>query len=391
MFTQFLADLRKAGVPASLREHLILLDALQAGLANFSTEDFYHLARASLVKDERYFDRFDRVFAKTFAGIIPEPGVEPVDLPEDWLRKLAEKFLTPEERAKLEAMGWDKLLETLKQRLEEQKGRHQGGSKWIGTAGTSPFGAYGEHVEGVRIGQHESRHRRAVKVWDKRDFQNLDGDAALNSRSIKLALRRLRRFARTGAPTELDLSGTIRSTAAKGGLLDIQMRPERRNAVKVLLLLDIGGSMDDHVKASAELFSAVRSEFKHLETFYFHNCLYERVWRDNRRRLETTIPTWRLLHGYGPDWRVVIVGDATMSPYEIVNPGGSVEHWNEESGQVWMQRLLQTFPHAVWLNPKPEAFWIYGDSLSLLRRMMGDRMYPLTLRGLDKAMAALSK
>jgi uncharacterized protein with von Willebrand factor type A (vWA) domain len=391
MFTQFLADLRQAGVPASLREHLVLLDALKAGLANFNVEDFYHLSRACLVKDERHFDRFDRVFAKTFAGFAPTAGLEPADIPEDWLKKLAERFLTPEERAKLQAMGWEKLLETLKQRLEEQKGRHQGGSKWIGTAGTSPFGAYGEHIEGVRIGQHESRHRRAVKVWDKREFQNLDGDAALNSRSIKLALRRLRRFARTGAPTELDLSGTIRSTAAKGGLLDIQMRPERRNAVKVLLLLDIGGSMDDHIRASAELFSAVRAEFKHLETFYFHNCLYERVWRDNRRRLETTIPTWRLLHGYGPDWRVVIVGDATMSPYEILNPGGSVEHWNEESGKVWMERLLQTFPHAVWLNPKPEAFWIYGDSLSLLRSMMSDRMFPLTLRGLDKAMAALSK
>ena len=391
MFTQFLADLRQAGVPASLREHLVLLDALKAGLANFNVEDFYHLSRACLVKDERHFDRFDRVFAKTFAGFTSAEGLEPVDIPEDWLKKLAERFLTPEERAKLDALGWEKLLETLKQRLEEQKGRHQGGSKWIGTAGTSPFGAYGEHVEGVRIGQHESRHRRAVKVWDKREFQNLDGDAALNSRSIKLALRRLRRFARTGAPTELDLSGTIRSTAAKGGLLDIQMRPERRNAVKVLLLLDIGGSMDDHIRASAELFSAVRAEFKHLETFYFHNCLYERVWRDNRRRTETTIPTWRLLHGYGPDWRVVIVGDATMSPYEILNPGGSVEHWNEESGKVWMERLLQTFPHAVWLNPKPEAFWIYGDSLSLLRSMMSDRMFPLTLRGLDKAMAALSK
>lgn len=391
MFTQFLADLRQAGVPASLREHLVLLDALKAGLANFNVEDFYHLSRACLVKDERHFDRFDRVFAKTFAGFAPTAGLEPADIPEDWLKKLAERFLTPEERAKLQAMGWEKLLETLKQRLEEQKGRHQGGSKWIGTAGTSPFGAYGEHIEGVRIGQHESRHRRAVKVWDKREFQNLDGDAALNSRSIKLALRRLRRFARTGAPTELDLSGTIRSTAAKGGLLDIQMRPERRNAVKVLLLLDIGGSMDDHIRASAELFSAVRAEFKHLETFYFHNCLYERVWRDNRRRLETTIPTWRLLHGYGPDWRVVIVGDATMSPYEILNPGGSVEHWNEESGKVWMERLLQTFPHAVWLNPKPEAFWIYGDSLSLLRSMMSDRMFPLTLRGLNRAMAALSK
>jgi len=393
MFTGFFYALRAGGVPVSLKEFLALLDAMKAGIANFSTEDFYYLSRAALVKDEKHLDRFDQVFGQHFKGLESLTDADPTtDIPEEWLRKLAEKHLSPEEMAQIEALGgWDKLMDTLRQRLEEQKERHQGGSKWIGTAGTSPFGAYGYNPEGIRIGQHESRHRRAVKVWDKREFRDLDDAVELGTRNIKVALRRLRRFARQGAATELDLADTIKSTAANAGSLDIKMVPERHNAVKVLLFLDIGGSMDDHVKVSAELFSAVRSEFKHLDFFYFHNCVYEKVWKNNRRRHEEVISTWDVLHTYSSDYKLIFVGDATMSPYEIVQPGGSVEHWNEEAGAVWMQRLLAHFDKAVWLNPKPEAFWHYTQSTTLLHRIMGGRMQPMTLHGLDEAMRILSR
>lgn len=393
MFTGFFYALRSGGVPVSLKEFLALLDAMKAGIANFSTEDFYYLSRAALVKDEKYLDRFDQIFGQHFKGLESlADGDLTTEIPEEWLRKLAEKHLTPEEMAQIQALGgWDKLMDTLRQRLEEQKERHQGGSKWIGTAGTSPFGAYGYNPEGVRIGQHESRHRRAVKVWDKREFRDLDDNVELGTRNIKVALRRLRRFARQGAATELDLADTIKSTAANAGSLDIKMVPERHNAVKVLLFLDIGGSMDDHVKVSAELFSAVRGEFKHLDFFYFHNCVYEKLWKNNRRRHEETIATWDVLHTYSSDYKAIFVGDATMSPYEIVQPGGSVEHWNEEAGAVWMQRLLSHFDKAVWLNPKPEAFWHYTQSTTLLHRIMGGRMQPMTLQGLDEAMRMLSR
>ncbi len=314
------------------------------------------------------------------------------EIPEEWLRKLAERVLTEEEKAQIQALGgWDKLMETLAQRLAEQQGRHQGGSKWIGTAGTSPFGAYGYNPEGVRIGQPESRHRRAVKVWDKREFKNLDDTVELGTRNVKVALRRLRRFARTGAAETLDIDGTVRSTAANAGWLDLKLVPERHNAVKVLLFLDVGGSMDDHIRVCEELFSAARSEFKHLEHFYFHNCVYEGLWRDNRRRHAERIPTAEVLRTYGPDYKLILVGDAAMSPYEIVYAGGSVEHWNEEPGQVWMQRLLATWEHAAWLNPTPERLWDYTESTRILRRLMDGRMFPLTLEGLDGAMRSLMK
>ena len=314
-----------------------------------------------------------------------------MELPEEWLRKITEKLLTDEEKAQIEAMGgWEKLMETLKKRLEEQEKRHQGGSKWIGTAGTSPFGAYGYNPEGIRIGQEESRHRRAVKVWDKREFKNLDDTVELGTRNIKMALRRLRHFARDGAPTEFDLPGTIKATAHNGGYLDIKMIAERKNAIKVLLFLDIGGSMDDHVKICEELFSATRTELKNLEFFYFHNCPYEAVWKDNRRRHSERIDTLEVLRTYPSDYKCIFVGDATMSPYEITYPGGSVEHWNEEAGAVWMQRLLMTYKHAVWLNPQPARSWSYTPSIEVLSELMEDRMYPLTLEGLDKAMKELT-
>jgi uncharacterized protein with von Willebrand factor type A (vWA) domain len=388
MFAPFILALREAGVPASVTEYLSLLRAVQAGVAEYSVEDFYFLARAALVKDERHLDRFDRVFASVFRGALPPEGAEGDDLrralPEEWLRKLAEKLLTPEEMAKIESLGgFDKLMETLAERLAEQKARHQGGSKWIGTGGTSPFGAYGYNPEGVRIGQEESRHRRAVKVWEKREFRDLDEDEALSSRNMKVALRRLRRFAREGAATELDLPGTIRATANNAGSLDLQMVAERRNAVKLLLFLDIGGSMDDHVRITQELFSAARSEFKHFEYFYFHNCPYERVWRENRRRRETTLATEEVLRTYGPAYRCVFVGDASMSPYEIIQPGGSVEHWNPEPGRVWMQRLTGHYRRAAWLNPVAEEDWRYVQSVGMMRELMEGRMYPLTLAGLD--------
>jgi uncharacterized protein with von Willebrand factor type A (vWA) domain len=393
MFTRFFLELRTAGVPTSIKEYMALLEAMKANVAPFDVEDFYYLARAVLVKDERHLDRFDVVFGTVFKDLEKPAGEDEVaaEIPEAWLRKLAEKYLTQEEMAKLKALGWRELMETLKKRLAEQRGRHQGGSKWIGTGGTSPFGAYGYNPAGIRIGQHESRHRRAVKVWDKREFRNLDGDVELGTRNIKIALRRLRQFAREGAATELDMDDTIRSTANNAGTLDLKLVPERRNRVKVLLLFDIGGSMDDFIRTTEELFTAARYAFKHLEMFYFHNCLYERLWRDNRRRNATSVPTQQVLNTYGSDYKLIFVGDATMSPYEITEPGASVEHWNEEAGKVWMARILRTYPKAAWLNPKPEAFWEYTPSLTVIKSIMGGRMFPLTIQGIDNAMKALSR
>jgi len=389
MFTTFFHELKAAGLPVTVREYLTLMEGMEQNLASQKIEDFYYLSRATLVKDERNLDKFDRVFGHVFKGIESLNEALGAEIPAEWLKKLAEKYLTEEEMKQIEALGgWDKLMETLAKRLAEQKGRHQGGNKWIGTAGTSPFGAYGYNPEGVRIGQPESRHKRAVKVWDKREFKDLDDSVELGTRNIKLALRRLRKFARTGAPEELDLDGTIKETAHKG-YLDLLMRPERRNAVKVLLFLDIGGSMDWHVKLCEELFSAARTEFKHLEHFYFHNCLYERVWKDNRRRWQETTPTWQVMHTYPHDYKVIFVGDASMSPYEITQPGGSVEHMNEEPGAIWMQRVTHTYPHAVWLNPVPENQWDYTHSVRMLKQLMAGRMYPLTLEGLDAGMREL--
>jgi hypothetical protein len=382
--------LREAGLRVSLPEFLTLLDALDAGLAGYSVDDFYYLARSALIKDETRFDLFDQVFGAHFRGVETLLGEQLGNIPDEWLRRQLELTLSAEEKARIEALGgWEKLMQTLRQRLEEQKERHQGGNKWIGTGGTSPFGAYGYNPEGVRIGQSESRHRRAVKVWDKREFRNLDDSLELGTRNMKVALRRLRQFARQGAADELDLDGTIRSTARNGGMLDIKMVPERHNAVKVLLFLDAGGSMDDHVKVCEELFSAARSEFKRLEYFYFHNCIYEGLWKDNRRRYNQRMPTWDVMHRYSADYKVVFVGDATMSPYEISYPGGSVEHLNEESGAVWMRRLLDTYPKSVWLNPEPRERWDYTPSIELLRELMGDRMFPLTIDGLGEAMRSL--
>ncbi|MAZ18818.1 MAG: VWA domain-containing protein [Ahrensia sp.] len=395
MFIPFFLELKAAKVPVSLREYLSLLEGMEAGLVTYDVEGFYFLARAALVKDERHIDRFDQVFAHVFKGleaVSGETGIDPMALPEEWLRRLAEKHLSEEEKKLVESLGgFDKLMETLKERLEEQKGRHQGGSKWIGTAGTSPFGAYGYNPEGVRIGQHESRHRRAVKVWDKREFKNFDDSVELGTRNIKVALKRLRRWARQGAHDEFDLDGTIKSTA-EHGYLDVKMRPERRNAVKLVMFFDVGGSMDDHIRVVEELFSAARAEFKHMEYYYFHNCLYESVWKDNRRRRHAErIPTFDVLHTYGPDYRIVFVGDATMSPYEIAMAGGSVEHWNEEAGAVWMQRVLDKFPKTIWLNPEREDRWRFTQSTQMLNEIMGGRMYPLTLKGLDEATRELSR
>ena len=391
MLIRFFYMLRQGGVPVSLTEFLALLEALEARVVGLSAEDFYYLARTVLVKDERYYDRFDRVFAAHFKGLEEAFGTLVAELPEEWLRRSSELFLSDEDKARIEALGgWDKLMETLRQRLEEQKGRHQGGSKWIGTGGTSPFGAYGYNPEGVRIGQDGSRHRRAVKVWDKREFANLDDSVELGTRNIKLALRRLRRFARQGAADQLDLDGTIDSTARNAGLLDIRMVPERHNAVKVLLFLDVGGSMDDHVRICEELFSAARGEFKHLEHFYFHNFVYESVWKDNRRRHAERIPTLEVMRTYGADYKLIFVGDATMSPYEIVQPGGSIEHWNDEPGAAWIKRLLASYPKHAWLNPEPLERWEWTPSVQITRKLVEDRMYPLTLEGLDRAMKALS-
>ena len=392
MFLPFFEHLRKAGLPVSLREFLTFLEAMRANLVIYDVEGFYYLARSAMVKDERLIDRFDRAFAASFSGledITMQDVLDAVDLPADWLEKMAEKHLSPEEKAEIEALGgFDKLMETLKQRLKEQEGRHQGGSKWIGTAGTSPFGAYGYNPEGVRIGQDESRHRRAVKVWDKREFRNLDDSVELGTRNIKVALKRLRRWARDGAHDELDLDGTIRATA-EHGYLDVKTRPERRNAVKVLLFLDVGGSMDPHIKVVEELFSAARAEFKHLEYYYFHNCLYEGVWRDNARRWNAQTPTWEVLNTYGPDYKCIFVGDASMSPYEIAYPGGANEHWNAEAGQVWLDRARAQWPDHLWINPVPRREWDYTHSIGMIRDLFDDRMVPMTLEGLDQGMKAL--
>lgn len=389
MLLQFFTALRDAKVPVTLKEYLVLVGALERDLPGKSVEEFYFLSRTALVKDEAHLDRFDRVFGTVFKGLeTVGEAVEAVPIPEEWLRKLAEKYLTEAEKAELKALGWDKLFETLKQRLAEQKGRHQGGSKWIGTGGTSPFGAYGYNPEGIRIGQDGNRNFRAVKVWDRRDFRDLDDNAEIGARTMRLALRRLRRFARTGAADELDLDGTIRASARQG-YIDVKMRPERRNAVKVLLFLDIGGSMDWHVEQAQALFSAARSEFKHLEHFYFHNCVYEGVWTENARRHEVRKPLLDVVRTYGSDYRLVFVGDASMSPYEIAVPGGSVEHWNEEPGAVWLGRLLDHFHKAAWLNPVPETHWGYTQSIGMVQRLMGGRMFPLTLEGLDAAARAL--
>ncbi|MDP2239423.1 MAG: VWA domain-containing protein [Burkholderiales bacterium] len=391
MLIEFFLKLKQGGLPVSIREFLTLLEALEMRVIFGSIDDFYYLSRTCLVKDEKYFDCFDRVFGAYFNGVLDVEGVA-AQIPEEWLRKLAEKTLSEEEKKLIEALGgWDKLMETLKKRLEEQKGRHQGGSKWIGTAGTSPFGAYGYNPEGVRIGQHESRHRRAVKVWDAREFRNLDDTVEIGTRNIKVALKRLRKFAREGNAEELDLDDTIRSTAKNAGWLDIKMVPERHNSVKVLLFLDVGGSMDDHVRVCEQLFSAARTEFKHLEYFYFHNFLYERVWKDNHRRAAERVATWDVMHKYPHDYKVIIVGDATMSPYEIMYPGGSVEHTNPEPGALWMQRLLEVYKDTIWLNPQPEEVWNYHDSIRITRQLLGERMFPLTLAGLDRGMRVLSK
>jgi uncharacterized protein with von Willebrand factor type A (vWA) domain len=392
MFQRFFTELREARVPVSLKEYLVLLEALDRDVIESRIDDFYHLSRATLVKDERNLDRFDRVFGHVFNGLDKTEDALAAAIPEDWLRKVTEKYMTEEEKAQIEALGgWEKLMETLQERLKEQKERHEGGNKWIGTGGTSPFGAYGYNPEGIRIGQKEGRHGRAVKVWDKREFKNLDDQVELGTRNIKVALRRLRKWARDGAPTELDLKGTIDGTARQG-YLDVVMRPERRNTVKVLLFFDIGGSMDAHVKICEELFSAARTEFKHLEYFYFHNCLYEDVWKDNRRRQNEKLGTWDVLHKYPSDYKVVFVGDATMSPYEVTYPGGSVEHWNEEPGAVWLKRVQEVYPHLIWINPVPERHWDHTPSVNLIRDVIGrDRMFPMTLQGLDKAMRELGR
>lgn len=394
MFLPFFETLRRVGVPVTLREYLAFLEGMAAGLATYDVESFYFLARTAMVKDERHLDRFDRAFAQSFQGlesISSDEVLAAVDLPRDWLEKLAEKHLSPEERAAIEALGgFDKLMETLRQRLEEQKGRHQGGSKWIGTAGTSPFGAYGYNPEGVRIGQEDSRHRRAVKVWDKREFRNLDDQVELGTRNIKVALRRLRKWARDGAAEELDLEGTIRATA-EHGWLDVQTRPERRNAVKVLLFLDIGGSMDPHVRVMEELFSAARSEFKHLIPFYFHNCLYEGVWRDNARRWDAQTPTAEVLRTYGAEYKCIFVGDASMSPYEVLHPGGANEHWNAEAGEVWLRRARAQWPHSLWINPVPEPHWGYTPTIGMIREIFEGQMVPMTLEGITRGVAALGR
>ena len=394
MFLPFFQSLRDHAVPVSLREYLVFLEGVQAGLVTYDIEGFYFFARAAMVKDERHLDRFDRAFSHSFKGmeaISLAQVLDAVDLPRDWLEKMAEKHLSAEDRAAIKALGgFEALMETLRQRLEEQKDRHQGGSKWIGTAGTSPFGAYGYNPEGVRIGQDASRHRRAVKVWDKREFRNLDDSAELGTRNIKIALKRLRKWARDGAAEELDLDGTIRASAEQGWL-DVRTRPERRNAVKVLLLLDIGGSMDDHVRAVEDLFSAARAEFKHLEHFYFHNCLYEFVWRDNARRWTERLPTWDLLRSYGSDWKCIFVGDAAMSPYEIIWPGGANEHWNEEAGEVWLKRARAQWPDHLWINPTPQTYWRHTQSIQMIQSLFEGRMVPMTLEGLSRGIKELGR
>jgi uncharacterized protein with von Willebrand factor type A (vWA) domain len=391
VFFQFFDELRSAKIPVTLKEYLALMEALSKGVIDLKVEEFYYLSRVALVKDERNLDRFDRVFGHVFQGLEALDAIEAAQIPEDWLRALTEKFLTEEEKKQIESLGgWEGLMETLKKRLEEQKERHAGGSKMIGTAGTSPFGAMGYNPEGVRIGQEKGRHGQALKVWDRREYKNLDDSVELGARNIKIALRRLRKWARTGAEVELDLPATIRETANKG-YLDLKLVPERHNLVKVLLFFDVGGSMDAHIRTCEELFSAARSEFKHMEFFYFHNCLYEAVWKDNRRRHADPIPTWNVLHKFPHDYKVIFIGDATMSPYEITYPGGSVEHWNEEAGAVWLQRVTQVYEHVIWLNPVSEPHWDYTPSVAMIRQLVADRMYPLTLAGLDAAMRELGR
>jgi len=393
MFLSFFNELRDAKIPVTLKEYLSLMEAMDKQVIEMEVEDFYYLSRTALVKDERNLDKFDRVFSHVFQGLDSmADAVDARELPDEWLKKMTEKFLTDEEKAEIEAAGgWENLMKTLKERLEEQKKRHEGGNKWIGTGGTSPFGANGYNPEGIRIGQDKSRHRRAVKVWDKREYKNLDDSVELGTRNIKVALRRLRKWARDGAADELDLDQTIRNTA-KQGYLDIEMRAEKRNTVSVLLLLDAGGSMDPHVKVCEELFSAARSTIKNLEHYYFHNCPYEGLWKDNRRRHNERIPTWDVLHKYPSEYKVIVVGDATMSPYEITYAGGSVEHWNEEPGGLWIQRFVETYPSLVWLNPVKEGAWDYTGSIQLIREIIGpQRMFEMTLGGLDEAMKELGR
>ena len=391
MLVDFFLHLKAAKLPVSTREFLTLLEALQRGVVANDIDDFYVLARTCLVKDEALYDRFNLAFGSYFkgaAGIFDIRG----EIPEEWIRKVIEGNLSEEDKALVESLGgWDKLMETLKARLEEQRGRHQGGSKWIGTAGTSPFGAYGFNPEGIRIGQEAGGNRSAVKVWDERTFRNLDDSVELNTRNIKIALRRLRRFAREGVPEELDMPGTIEGTAKNAGWLDLHMVPERRNRVKVLLFLDVGGSMDPHIRNCEELFSAAKTEFRHLEYFYFHNCVYDYVWRDNRRRRNERIATFDILHKYGPDWRLIFVGDAAMSPYELVQAGGSVEYLNDEPGILWLKRLFDLYRHAIWLNPEPERTWNYTRSTQMVLEALGPRMFPLTLDGLQRGIAALRR
>ncbi len=391
MFTEFFLKLRESDVPATLREYLTLLEALDENVSDIGIDEFYYLSRSALVKDERNYDKFDRVFGEYFKGVEALGDSLFSEIPEEWLRREIEKLLGPEERAKLDKLGWEKLMETLRERLVEQKGRHQGGSKWIGTGGTSPFGAYGDHPEGVRIGQHEGRRGSAVKVWDKREYKNFDDSVVIGTRNIKVALRRLRQFVRDGSDVEFDLDDTIHATANNGGWLDVRMRPERHNKIRVLLLMDVGGSMNVHVKTCEELFSAARSEFKDLEYFYFHNCVYEALWKDNSRRHTERMATWDVIRTYPAEYKLIFVGDASMSPYEIAYPGGSVEHWNEEPGGAWMNRLLHVYSSAIWLNPEPEVNWSYTQSNQMIRELMSERMHPLTLSGLEEGMKYLAR
>ena len=389
MLIGFFLHLKNARLPVSTREFLTLLEALEARVVSLSIDDFYHLARTCLIKDEAQFDRYDLAFATYFKGVDAVFDIR-TEIPEEWLRKEFERLLSAEDKAKIEALGgWEKLMETLKKRLEEQKARHAGGSKWIGTAGTSPFGAYGYNPEGIRIGQTGGGNRSAVKVWDERSFRNLDGDVELNTRNIKVALRRLRRFAREGVPEELDMDGTIEGTAKNAGYLDLKLVPERRNRVKVLLFLDVGGSMDPHVRICEDLFSATKTEFRHLEYFYFHNCVYDHIWRDNARRRFDRVATWDILHKYGPDWKVIFVGDAAMSPYELVQAGGSVEYMNEEPGALWLKRIADHFRHLIWWNPEPPRAWEYTRSTQIVLQTVGPRMFPLTLDGIARGIDAL--
>ncbi len=391
MFFKFFDELRSARIPVTLKEYLALMDALSKDVIDHKVDEFYYLSRTALVKDERNLDKFDRVFSHVFKGLETLDGTEIAQIPEEWLRALTEKFLTEDEKKMIESLGgWEKLMETLKQRLEEQKKRHEGGSKMIGSGGTSPFGNNGYNPEGVRIGQDKGRHGKAVKVWDKREYKNLDDSVELGTRNIKVALRRLRKWAREGAETELDIPGTIKDTANKG-YLDLKLIPERHNTVKVLIFFDIGGSMDAYIKLCEELFSATKTEFKHMEFFYFHNCLYESVWKDNRRRHNEKTATWDVLHKFPHDYKVIFVGDATMSPYEVTYPGGSVEHWNEEAGAIWLDRVAQIYEHVVWLNPVAEKHWEYTPSIGLIQQIISNRMYPLTLGGLDTAMRELNR